>query len=201
MLETDDVPILFSLPQMQNLGITFELDPKRAKITCSASGLYSSRVEYSTMEHIVLDLASLADQPKSRERSARHTKHEISALSQRKSAYLARAQELDDEEDDRLLVRPNRTSGSEEEDKGDRPLMISASKKKRRSVNLPQYAEFLHRHAEDKDLQSGEIHLPRWNKMRQEPRVSDQKMSRICANIRMVKLFRTISISCRIYAT
>ena len=75
MLETGDVPILFSLPQKQNLGITFELDPKGFKIACPALGLYSSPVEYSTMGHIALDLTSLAYQPKSRERSARLTKH------------------------------------------------------------------------------------------------------------------------------
>ena len=28
VLETGDVPILFSLPQMKNLGVTIELDPK-----------------------------------------------------------------------------------------------------------------------------------------------------------------------------
>ena len=29
VLDTEDVPILFSLPQMKNLGTTIELDPKR----------------------------------------------------------------------------------------------------------------------------------------------------------------------------
>ena len=38
VLETGGVPILFSLPQMQNLGVTLELDPKEAKITCPAFG-------------------------------------------------------------------------------------------------------------------------------------------------------------------
>ena len=32
-------------------------------------------------------------------------------------------------------------------------------------MNLLRYAEFLHRYEEEKDLQSGEIHLPHWNKM------------------------------------
>ena len=47
----------------------------------------------------------------------------------------------------------------------------------------------------------GEIHLPHWNKMRQEPRVSDQKKCWIWAKIQIVKLFKTWSTSCRIYAT
>ena len=42
VLESGDVPFLFSLSQMKNLGSTFELDPKGDKITCPAFGLYSS---------------------------------------------------------------------------------------------------------------------------------------------------------------
>ena len=48
-LETSDVLILFSLPQMTNLGITIELHPKGDKITCRAFGLHSSPAEYSTI--------------------------------------------------------------------------------------------------------------------------------------------------------
>ena len=64
VLETSDVPILFSLPQMKILGMTIELDPKGDKITCPAIGLHSSPAEYSTIKHFVLDLTSLAYQPK-----------------------------------------------------------------------------------------------------------------------------------------
>ena len=116
MLETGDVPILFSLPQMQNLGLTLGLDPKGAKITCPAFGLCSSPVGYSTIGHIVLDFTSLAHQPKSRERSDRPRTHVTFALSHRKSAYPARAQELDDAEDDTPLVCPDRTTEEEDED-------------------------------------------------------------------------------------
>ena len=69
---------------MHNLGIPLELDPKGDKITCPAFGLYSSPADYSKMGHIVLDLTSLAYQPKSRERSGRPTKRVTLALSQRK---------------------------------------------------------------------------------------------------------------------
>ena len=130
MLETGDVPILFSLPQMQNLGITLELDPKGAKIRCPAFGLYSSPIEYSTLGHIVLDLTRPAYQPKSRERSARPTKHVTFTLSQEKSAYPARAQELDDDEDDKPLVRSDRTTVSAEGDEDNKPLVQPASKDK-----------------------------------------------------------------------
>ena len=83
--------ILFSHLQMQNLGIT------QSDILCWTY------------------LTSLAYQRKSRERSACPTKHVTFALSQRKSAYPARAQDLDDDEDDKPFVRPDRTTVSEEE--------------------------------------------------------------------------------------
>ena len=41
VLETSDVPVLFSYPQMRNLGMTIELDPQRDKITCPSFGLFS----------------------------------------------------------------------------------------------------------------------------------------------------------------
>ena len=63
VVETSDVPILFSLPQMRNFGMTIELDPQGDEITCPAFGLYSSPAEYSTMGHIVLDLTNLTHQP------------------------------------------------------------------------------------------------------------------------------------------
>ena len=96
---------LVSLPQKKNLGMTIELDPQGDKITCPAFGLYSSPVECSTVGHIVLDLTSLAYQPKSRERSARPKKHVTFALSKQKSAYPAHARELDEDEDDKPLVQ------------------------------------------------------------------------------------------------
>ena len=80
VLETGDVPILFSLPQMKNLGMANELDPKGDKITCQAFGLHSSLAEYSAKEHIVLDLTSLAYHPKSRERSVHPKRHVTFAL-------------------------------------------------------------------------------------------------------------------------
>ena len=51
-------------------------------------GLYSSPVEYSTMGHIVLDLTSLTYQPKSRERSARPTKHVTFCSNRKKSQHM-----------------------------------------------------------------------------------------------------------------
>ena len=71
VLETGDVPILFSLAQTKNLSMTIELETKGDTITCPAFRLYSSPAQCSTVGHIVLDLRSLAHQPKSRERSAR----------------------------------------------------------------------------------------------------------------------------------
>ena len=50
VLETRDVPILFSLSQMKNLGMSIEVDPIGDNITCPALGLYSSPTEHSPNE-------------------------------------------------------------------------------------------------------------------------------------------------------
>ena len=96
VLETGDVPILFSCPQMNNLGVTISLDPERDKITCSAFGLYSSPAEYSTMT-------------KSRERSGHPMRHVTFATSERKLAYPALARDLQENEDDGPLAHPDHT--------------------------------------------------------------------------------------------
>ena len=106
---------------------------KGAKITCPAFGLYSSPFEKSTMGHIPLDLTTLAYQPKSREPSSRLAKYVTFALSQRKSAYPARVQKLDDDEDDKPLVRSDCTTVSHEEDEDDKPLVQPPSARKRGS--------------------------------------------------------------------
>ena len=82
VLETGNVPILFSLSQMKISGKTIELDPRGDKITCPAFGLCSSPAENSTMGHIVLDLTCLAYQPKLRERFTHPKRHVTFALSE-----------------------------------------------------------------------------------------------------------------------
>ena len=47
VLETGDVPILFSLPQMKMLGMIVELDPKGDKITCPAFSCAPLQLTYS----------------------------------------------------------------------------------------------------------------------------------------------------------
>ena len=70
MLETGNVPVLFSLPLMKNLGMTVEMDPKGDTITCPAFGLYSSLAEYSSIGLIVLDLTNVACQRNLRQQLA-----------------------------------------------------------------------------------------------------------------------------------
>ena len=79
------------------------------------------------MGHIVLELTSLAYQPKSRERSAHPKRHVTLTLSEQKSAYPALTHDLEEDEDDELLVCPDRTAVSEDED--DQPLVRPASRK------------------------------------------------------------------------
>ena len=88
VLETGYVPILFSHPQMRNLGMTIEQDPEGNKITCPAFGLFSSPPEYSIMGHIVLNLTSLTYQPttKSSVRSGRPKRHVIYAIVRAKTS-------------------------------------------------------------------------------------------------------------------
>ena len=74
----------------------------------------------------MLDLTSLAYQPKSHERSGRLKKHVTFALSKQTIAYPARTRELDEDEDDKPLVRPDRIAVSEDED--DKPLVQPASR-------------------------------------------------------------------------
>ena len=93
VLATSDVPFLFSLSRMKNLGTTIELDPKEDQITCPAFGLYSSPAESSAMGHIVLDLRNLSYQPttKTREQSGHPKRHVTFAMSGRRQAYPAHA--------------------------------------------------------------------------------------------------------------
>ena len=78
------------------------------------------------MGHIVLDLTILAYQPKSRERSPHPKRHVTFALSEQKSAYPAPTRELDEDDDDKPLVRPNRSIAAEEED--DEPMIQPSSR-------------------------------------------------------------------------
>ena len=106
---------------MKNSGMKIELDPKGDKITCPTFGLYPSPAEYSTMGHIVLDLTSLAYQTKLRERSTHPKRHVTLPLSEQKSAYPAHTREVDQDEDDKPLVRSDHTADSDDED--DKPLV------------------------------------------------------------------------------
>ena len=107
---------------MKNSGMKIELDPKGDKITCPTFGLYPSPAEYSTLGHIiVLDLTSLAYQTKLHERSTHTKRHVTLPLSEQKSAYPAQTREMDEDEDDKPLVRSDRTANSDAED--DKPLV------------------------------------------------------------------------------
>ena len=68
------------------------------------------------MGHIVLDLTSLAHEPKFREQFAYLERPVTSALSEQKIAYPADTRELDEDEDDQPLVRSDCNASSGDED-------------------------------------------------------------------------------------
>ena len=88
----------------------------------------------------MLDLTCLAYQPISCDRSVHRKRRVPFALSQRKSAYPARTRELDEDEDDKPLVRPPSSTVFEDEDY--QPLVQPASRKEMvEEVNRPHNAE------------------------------------------------------------
>ena len=96
--------------------MTIDLDPEGDKITCPAFCLYSSPAEYSTMGHIVLDLTN---QPttKSRERPGHPKRYATCAISERKAAHPAHAQDMyeDEDGDDQPLVQSAPRKGPAED--------------------------------------------------------------------------------------
>ena len=134
------------------------------------------------MGHIELDLTSPTYQPQSRERSARPTKLvTFCSIETNQHIQFAPKNWMTTKMTNVFFVQTTLPFLKR------KMKMISLlcnlyPKKKSRSMNLVQYAEFLHHYKEEKNLQSGEIRLPHWNKMYQEPRVSDQKTSRIWEN-------------------
>ena len=73
-----------------------------------------------------MDLTSLAYQPKPRGRSPHPRRHVTFAASEQKSAYPAYTRELDKDDDDKPLVRPERVIVPEDEDYN--PLVQSPSR-------------------------------------------------------------------------
>ena len=86
--------------------------------------LFSSRILYNGTNCAGFDESCVPT--KITWRCARPKKHVTFALSEQKLACPAHTRELDEDEDDEPLVRPDRTVVSEEED--DQPLMQRASR-------------------------------------------------------------------------
>ena len=155
-LETSDVPFVFSLHQMRNLGTTIKLGPQGDKIICAAFGLFSFVEENFIMEHIVWDMTSLKHQPtaKSSDRPGHPRRHVTFAMSERKPAYPAHAPDMheDEDEDDKPLARPatrkepleeGRDQAIEDEDhaplvppRPSRPLQTAQRQKKNGATNM-----------------------------------------------------------------
>ena len=57
--EDGNIPILFSLPQMMNLGFKLDLSETECYLTCSAFGYNRVPLEMSTSRHLVLDLCTI----------------------------------------------------------------------------------------------------------------------------------------------
>ena len=63
ILEEGTVPILLSIQQMRQLYMTFEHTPECDYLTCKAFGMHRHPLPISNTNHIVLDLASLKQNP------------------------------------------------------------------------------------------------------------------------------------------
>ena len=149
----------------------------------------------------MLDLASLSYRPKSRERSARPTKHVTFDLSQRKSAYPARTQELDDDEDDKPFVRPDRTTVSEQEVEDDKSVVQPASKEKvlkRESSSIRRTPTPLRRRKGPPVWRDPSATLEQ--NVSGTSRERSEDVSSL-AKIQMVTLSRKLPTSCRMFAT
>ena len=64
ILESGNVPLLFSLPQMRNLYFTLELTPDTAFLTCEAFGFHREPIKSSTSRHLIVNLADLQHVPR-----------------------------------------------------------------------------------------------------------------------------------------
>ena len=155
-----------------------------------------------TMGHVVLDLTSLAYQPKSRERSARPTKL-VTFCSIETNQYIQLASKnwMTTKMINLLFVQ----------------IVMPILKRKMKMLNLwcnlhpvkkelkmwifckTQCSYIVTK--KKKDLQFDEIHLSHWNKMYQEPPVSSQKTSRVRGKNSNMKFFRSFCKSCRIFVT
>ena len=59
ILEKVDIPILLSLPQMQNLGFISNLEPESVRLTCELLYMKDERLPIPTSKHVVVDLARI----------------------------------------------------------------------------------------------------------------------------------------------
>ena len=198
-------------PSCFSVGMTTELDPNGDKITCPAFGLYSSPAEYSTMGRIVLDMTSLAYQPTtmSRERCGHPRRHVNFAMSERKTAYPAHAQDMYEDEDERPIAQRDHTVVS---DDGDGQPLVQSAPKKEPAKEMRDPA------TDDGDLAPlvpprppsavpvrRRKRPPVWQDpiatLEHEARVSEQRMPRFWAKTQKVKLSTTFSTSCLTSAT
>ena len=184
MLETGDVPMLFSFSQMKNLGIAIELDPQGDKITCPPFGLHSSPAEHSTMGHIVLDLTNLAYQPttKSCEQPGHPKRHVTFAMSERRPAYPAHAPDMDEDED-------------EDEGEDDKPHVRPASRnelaEEKRDPDTDDADLLTFECEKEEDHRYGRTQLLQWNTRFQKTRASEQKIPQFGAEKQKVKPYAT----------
>ena len=125
VLETGNVPIFFFHPHMKHLGMTIELDPKKRQNYMSGFWLVllSSWILYAGTYCSGLEESCV---PAKIEWAVSSPKKTCNLCSEQKSACPAPARELDEDDDGKPLVRPNRSIVSEDED--DEPLVRPSSR-------------------------------------------------------------------------
>ena len=118
--ESGDIPILMSLPQMSNLGLTLKLDTENILLSCDVLQIKDEQVPLSTTRHAVFDLARLGRHKKRlKNLPSVFTSHEVKE--EKQVSIDSDAEEKTVEEvDEEILATRRRLSSKQKVD--ERPL-------------------------------------------------------------------------------
>ena len=112
---------------MKNLGMSIELDPKGYENTCLAYGLHSSQ-QNTLLWDILFWTWRVLHIRQNRVRDPLTRRDIVTfALTDKNSVYPVHSPEIEEDDDEKPLVRSDRAADSEDED--DKPLVQPSSRK------------------------------------------------------------------------